>query len=55
MAFLNELAFRTWLDTDYLRWYLENGFVIGLVFTILIALRWRASLWNAHTRAEVVG
>jgi hypothetical protein len=39
MAFLNELAFRTWLDTDYPRWYLENGAVIGLVFT-LVTLAW---------------
>jgi MFS family permease len=26
--------------------------VVGLVFTILIAVRWRASLWQAHTLPE---
>jgi hypothetical protein len=39
VVLLNELAFRTWLDTDYLRWYLDNGAVIGLVFT-LVTLAW---------------
>ena len=28
--------------------------IVGLVFTILIAVKWRASLWQARTLAEVV-
>jgi hypothetical protein len=39
VVLLNELAFRTWLDTDYFRWYLDNGAVIGFVFT-LVTLAW---------------
>lgn len=39
VALLNELVFRTWLDTDYPRWYLDNGAVIGFVFT-LVTLAW---------------
>lgn len=35
VAALNELAFRALLDTDYPRWYLDNGAVIGFVFTLL--------------------
>jgi hypothetical protein len=35
VVLLNELAFRTWLNTDYLRWYLDNGAVIGFVFTLV--------------------
>jgi hypothetical protein len=36
---VNELVFRIWLKADYLRWYLENGAVIGFVFT-LVTLAW---------------
>lgn len=28
--------------------------IVGLVFTVLIAIRWRASLWRSRTMAEVV-
>jgi hypothetical protein len=27
---------------------------LGLAFTVLIAIRWRASLWQSRTLAEVV-
>jgi hypothetical protein len=27
--------------------------IVGLAFTVLIAVRWRASLWQARTFAEV--
>ena len=39
VVLLNEVAFRTWLDTDYPRWYLDNGAAIGFVFT-LVTLAW---------------
>ena len=39
VVLLNEVAFRTWLDTDYPRWYLNNGAAIGFVFT-LVTLAW---------------
>jgi hypothetical protein len=39
VALLNELVFRAWLHTDYPRWYLDNGAVIGFVFT-LVTLAW---------------
>jgi hypothetical protein len=28
--------------------------VVGLIFTVLIAVKWRASLWQSRTPAEVV-
>src|SRR5262249_48646309 len=28
--------------------------VVGFTFTILIALKWRAALWQSQTRAEVI-
>jgi len=28
--------------------------VVGLIFTVLIAVKWRASLWQSRTLAEVV-
>jgi hypothetical protein len=36
---LNTIAFRTLFDTDYLRWYLANGTVIGITFG-LITVAW---------------
>ena len=39
LVLVNELVFRTWLDTDYPRWYLDNGAAIGFVFT-LVTLAW---------------
>lgn len=39
LVLVNELVFRTALDNDYPRWYLDNGAAIGLVFT-LITLAW---------------
>jgi hypothetical protein len=36
---LNEVVFRLVLDTDYLRWYLVNGFIISLVFGF-VTLAW---------------
>lgn len=36
---LDEVAFRAWFETDYLRWYLANGFVISLVFGF-VTLAW---------------
>ena len=39
LVLLNELVFRASLDTDYPRWYLDNGAAIGFVFT-LITLAW---------------
>jgi len=28
--------------------------VVGLIFTVLIAVKWRASLWQSRAAAEVV-
>jgi hypothetical protein len=28
--------------------------VVGLAFTILIAVKWRAALWQSHTGGEIV-
>jgi hypothetical protein len=28
--------------------------IVGLVFTVLIAVRWRASLWQARTAGDAV-
>jgi hypothetical protein len=39
LALLNELAFRSWLDSSYLRWYLENGALISVLFG-LVTLAW---------------
>ncbi|MGH3020785.1 MAG: hypothetical protein ACRDNR_11600 [Gaiellaceae bacterium] len=52
MALLNEFAFRAWLDSAYLRWYVEHGAVISLVFG-LVTLAWgdidkQTNLISAH-------
>lgn len=39
MVLLNWFAFQAWLDTNYLRWYLDNGSVISLLFG-LVTLAW---------------
>jgi hypothetical protein len=39
LAVLDWLVFRAWFDSDYLRWYLENGALIAIVFG-LVTLAW---------------
>jgi hypothetical protein len=39
LAALDWLVFRALFDSDYLRWYLENGSLIGIVFG-LVTLAW---------------
>ncbi len=39
VSLLNELVFRTWLATDYFRWYLANGALISIVFGF-VTLAW---------------
>jgi hypothetical protein len=39
LVLLNELAFRAWFGADYLRWYLNNGAVLSLVFGF-VTLAW---------------
>ena len=39
LAVLDWLVFRAWFDSDYLRWYLENGALIAVVFG-LVTLAW---------------
>lgn len=55
---LNGLVFSAWLDTEYVRWYLDNGAAITLVFG-LVTLAWgdlnsQTGLISAHP-AEYVG
>ena len=55
---LNGVAFSAWLDTEYVRWYLDNGAAITLVFGI-VTLAWgdlnsETGLISAHP-AEYVG
>lgn len=35
----DDFVFRTWLGTDYVRWYLKNGALINLVFAF-VSLAW---------------
>ena len=39
LAVVDWLVFRTWFDSDYLRWYLKNGALIAIVFG-LVTLAW---------------
>jgi hypothetical protein len=39
LVVLDWLVFRTWFDSDYLRWYLKNGSLIAIVFG-LVTLAW---------------
>jgi hypothetical protein len=52
LLIINNWVFITWFDTTYLRWYLANGALIGLVSTIA-SLAWgdmnkHAGLISAH-------
>lgn len=39
MVLINEVAFRMWFDIHYLRWYLDNGALISIVFGF-VTLAW---------------
>ena len=52
LSFINNWIFTTWFSTTYLKWYLANGALIGLVSTIA-SLAWgemnkHAGLISAH-------